>query len=113
MTNKLEDYLKLAEGAEDSAVHIMNAMAEKYPLGTDFERYNDDIRKMVVFCMDERNAALARALIEAEAALIYARKELWDDLHASMSEQQFNEQVALEIDQTLATIQKLKDGKDE
>lgn len=31
---------------------IVNAMAEKYPLGTDFERYNDEIRTIVSWASD-------------------------------------------------------------
>lgn len=68
-TDTFTEFKKLAEAADDSAVHVINAMAEKYPLGADFERYNDDIRKMVEFCTDELAPELVRLVEECEKVL--------------------------------------------
>lgn len=46
----LSELKELAGKAHDAAGIVGNAMAEKYPLGTDFERYNDEVRAMVMLC---------------------------------------------------------------
>lgn len=102
MTDRLKELIALADGAEDAAGRIANTMAEKYPLGADFERYQDEIRKMVAFSNEgDTVKAMAELLVKAEETLQQCHKLMGNEGC------QPDEDVA----NTLAEIQAFKENR--
>lgn len=98
---KLTDLERMAKDATNSADRVVNAMAEKYPLGTDFGRYQDDIRNMVKLCDGDTFDALIALVRKQNEALKLAldpattgKSETWNTGRAFL--QSFKDFEAME-----------------
>lgn len=78
MTPRIEKLRELAGKAYDAATHVSNAMAEKYPLGADFERYQDDIREMLAFLNEGDEFPALLDLVERQHEALKKQSEASD-----------------------------------
>lgn len=81
MTDYIEKLKELDRKAAESAVHVINAIAEKYPLGADFERYSQDIINMISFFNEDATTRLIELLEGAEKALEEYHSRNRDGMH--------------------------------